>query len=106
VFLKGTRFNKPCSSNSWFIKIGSLEIGFIEIGSSKIWFVEIGSLEIVFGQCPFAKNYICFGQARQANVATAVLKWRYLIVLYLYQSGFLHEKFFPVSAQLMQTLRF
>jgi hypothetical protein len=93
VFFDGTRFNKPSSSNCWFIKIGSLEIWFIKIGSSKIWFIEIGSLEIVFGRCPFAKNYICIGQARQADVAPAVLKWRYLIILFIYQSDHLHKNF-------------
>ena len=98
-------FIEPCFS----IGYGSINRVHPTAGSSKSVHKKSGSLKLVhqksgsslqsvhwkscLGYVHSPNIKFASGRARQADVAPAVLKWRFLIVLYLYKSDYLHKKF-------------
>ena len=83
------RFNEPCSSKIWFIKIGS----------SKIWFIEIGSLKTVFSAMSIYPKLNLQLAGVGGFFVPAIIKWRYLIVTNRFKSVCLNHRIsFPVCA--------
>ncbi len=107
------QFIEPCSICIHFNELCSMYILLNEqkSGSSKLVHLESGSLKSVHQksgslksvhwkpcseQCPFSQCLICSWLVREGCVASAILKWRYLILRNLFKSVCLNHIFsFP-----------
>jgi hypothetical protein len=84
--------------NCLHLKFGSSKSVHLESGSSKLVHQKSGSLKSVhwkwcLGDVQLPKIKFAAMRARPADVAPAVQKWRYFILMYLYKSVYLHNNF-------------